>query len=198
MTCSDTSSAFSPASVSSASAGQASDRPQGPNRAAIKSGDVFQPTRPSLFDKVAAAATSSSSASLGSSPAAQSATAALTTGVAAQRAQQAVSSALNVATSAISRVPAVLQSSALVPSAVSDAAVAARKAAEAAPPPANVADVAGVEHSIARFVPAFLRGGVFDVAIEYRVTNCVKRRHEVVCAIQGAHSATPLSLRHNC
>ncbi|GAA5875593.1 hypothetical protein JCM3774_006112 [Rhodotorula dairenensis] len=164
------------------------------NRAAVKAGDVFQPTRATLFDKLAAAAGSSSTASLGSSPAAQTAARKLTEGVTGPQAQQAVSTALGAAGSVVSRVPSILQTSSLVPTTLVDAAKSVERATQSALPASSVVDVVGTEHSIARFVPGLLRASIFDVAIEYRVKNCVKRRHEVVCAVQALSNLICASL----
>ncbi|GAA6012974.1 hypothetical protein JCM8202_002972 [Rhodotorula sphaerocarpa] len=180
--------------TASASAAQQPQQQQhGSNRAPVKVGDVFQQPRPTLLDKFAAAAANSSSTAFGSSPAAQSASRSITQPT-AQHAQQAVSSAVSTTSAAASRVPSVLQSSKVVPTAVGDAAAAVGDAAKSAPAPAAVADVIGVEHTVARFVPSFVRARVFDVSVEYRVRNCVRRRHEVVCAIQALSNLVCASL----
>ncbi|GAA5989355.1 hypothetical protein JCM10908_001275 [Rhodotorula pacifica] len=190
----DTSSSAAPTSSSTSGSSAQAQQQSATNRAAVKAGDVFQPTRATLFDKLAAVAGSSSSTGLGSSPAAQTAARQLTEGPAAQQAQQAISTALNVAGSAVARVPSILQTSSLVPTAVVDAAKSVEQAAQTAVPASSVVDVVGTEHSVARFVPGFLRAGIFDIAIEYRVKNCVKRRHEVVCAVQALSNLICASL----
>lgn len=183
-TAASSSSSASGPTASASAAQQQQQQQQGSNRAPVKVGDVFQHPRPTLLDKFAAAAANSSSTAFGSSPAAQSASRSIKQPT-AQHAQQAVSSAVSTTSAAASRVPSVLQSSKVVPTAVGDAAAAVGDAAKSAPAPAAVADVIGVEHTVARFVPSFVRARVFDVSVEYRVRNCVRRRHEVVCAIQG-------------
>lgn len=89
----------------------------------------------------------------------------------------------------VSRVPSILQTSSLVPTTLVEAAKSVERATQTTLPASDVVDVVGTEHSIARFVPGLLRASIFDITIEYRVYNCVKRRHEVVCTVQGERIA---------
>ncbi|GEM09572.1 nucleoporin protein Ndc1-Nup family protein [Rhodotorula toruloides] len=148
-----------------------------PDRAPVKSGDVFMPTRPSLFDKLASTAINSSSQALGSSPAVQGASRAITStsqGPAAQEAKQAISTAL---TTAVSRVPSILQSAHLISASTAQSVT---NAVKTAPPPDMVAEVVGIEQKDAKLVPSVARGKVFEVSMEYRVRNRLPRRQETV------------------
>lgn len=142
-----------------------------PNKAAVKSGDVFLPTRSSLIDKLASTASSASSYAGPS----------LSETAIGQKATTAVTSALSTAqTSISSRVPSILQTGSSTGSA---------KDAPAAPPTMKAEDVpqvVGSEVKIARWVPGSLRETVFGIDPEYRIGRCVPRVKEVVCAVQGA------------
>ncbi|BGO89507.1 hypothetical protein NBRC10512_003968 [Rhodotorula toruloides] len=188
------STASSGAGASTSSAPVARDEQSSPNRAPVKSGDVFVPSKPSLFDKLASAAINSSSQALGSSPALQGASRAITStsqGPAAQEAKQAVSTALTSASTAVSRVPSILQSAHLISASTAQSVT---DAAKTAPPPDMVAEVVGVEQKVAKLVPAVARGKVFEVSMEYRVRNRVPRRQETVCAIQALSNLICASL----
>ncbi|KWU46467.1 hypothetical protein RHOSPDRAFT_15271 [Rhodotorula sp. JG-1b] len=175
-------------------AAPAPSQQQPTNRAAVMAGNVFQPTRATLFDKLAAAASNSSAAGTGSATAVQTVARRTVESTTGQQAQQAVSTALSAAGSAVSRVPSILQTSSLVPTTVAHAAESVEQAALTAFPASSVVDVVGTEHSVARFVPGLLRAGIFEIAIEYRVKNCIKRRHEIVCAVQALSNLICASL----
>ena len=169
-----------------------------PSRAPVRNENVFQPVRASFFDKLAVSASpstgsdpsTSSSTGLGTSPYARKAVEAVksaATGPTAHEAQHALSSAVSTASAAITqRVPSILQSSALVPASVKDAAGAVRDASEAAPEADVVPQVFGFERRLAVVVPRALRARVFDVGMEYDAGVCTPRRRETVWAIQGA------------
>ncbi|GAA5830168.1 hypothetical protein JCM3766R1_002807 [Sporobolomyces carnicolor] len=150
-----------------------------PNKAAVKSGDVFLPTRSSLIDKLASTASSASSYAGPS----------LSETAIGQKARTAVTSALSTAqTSISSRVPSILQTGSSTGSA---------KDAPAAPPTMKAEDVpqvVGSEVKIARWVPGSLRETVFGIDPEYRIGRCVPRVKEVVCAVQALSNLTCASL----
>ncbi|GAA5984691.1 hypothetical protein JCM11641_004564 [Rhodosporidiobolus odoratus] len=178
-----------PAAASSASgySGQ-QEQNESPNRTAVRNEDVFLRARPSFFDKLASTAVSSSPSTLGSSPAAQALVAA-SRGPAAEEAKQAVSTAVAATSSAISRVPSILQSSSLVPSSlISD------KPSVPAILPDDVAPVVGFEQKVAKFVPGVWRNKLFAIRMESRAGRCVPRRREVVRAVQALSNLICASL----
>ncbi|GAA5942734.1 hypothetical protein JCM3775_005030 [Rhodotorula graminis] len=182
-----------------------------PNRAPVRNENVFQPVRASFFDKLAASSSSpasstdpaaaSSSTGLGTSPYARKAVEAVksaATGPAAHEAQHALSTAVSAASSAITtRVPTILQSSALVPASVKDAAGAVKDKSEAAPEADMVPQVFGFEKRLAVVVPRALRARVFDVGMEYDAGVCTPRRRETVWAIQALSNLICASLKED-
>ncbi|GAA5848333.1 hypothetical protein JCM8547_004480 [Rhodosporidiobolus lusitaniae] len=177
-------------STGSSYASSSQQQQPSPNRAPVKSGDVFLATKPSLFDKLASAAVSSGPSSLGSSPIVQT----VTKSSAAAKAEQAVSSALSSASSAVSRVPSILQTASLSP--VPSLPSASEE--KAAPPPAiapsEVAQVVGFEDKVAKFVPASWRNTLFAVRMESRAGRCVPKRRETICAVQALSNLICASL----
>ncbi|GAA6029218.1 hypothetical protein JCM8097_003574 [Rhodosporidiobolus ruineniae] len=185
----------SPSYASSASSGPSSEaqQQQSPNRAPVKSGDVFLPTKPSLFDKLASAAAGSGPSSLSASPAVQAVTSAAQ-GPAVKEAKQAVSTAIATTSTAISRVPSILQSSSLNPLASASSSSTEDKPASSALEPKQVPQVVGFEQRLAKLVPARWRNELFAVSMESRARRCVPKRREVVCAVQALSNLVCASL----
>ncbi|GAA5951721.1 hypothetical protein JCM3765_003094 [Sporobolomyces pararoseus] len=153
-----------------------------PNRAPVKSGDVFLPTKSTLFDKLASTASpSSTSPSVGSS---------ITNTAIDQKATTAVSSAISTAqTSISSRVPSILQTGS-----------GSSNEASKAPPtmkPEEVPQVIGSETKVARWVPASVRESLFGIEPEYRIGRCIPRVRETVCAVQALSNLTCASLNED-
>ncbi|GAA5863792.1 hypothetical protein JCM1840_005768 [Sporobolomyces johnsonii] len=172
----------SPAGPSPSPASRTMDQQSSPNRAPVKTGNVFVPTKPSLFDKLATAAVSSAPSPATPSPAAQKVT-------------SAVSSAVASTQSAISaRVPSILQSGgASTPSGPDGSQAPAAPTMQ----PEDVPQVLGVEQRLAKWVPAAWRAKVFAVVPEYKIGSCVPRRRETVCAIQALANLTCASLHED-
>ncbi|GAA5896308.1 hypothetical protein JCM8208_001844 [Rhodotorula glutinis] len=180
-----------------------------PSRAPVRNENVFQPVRASFFDKLAVSASSPppdanpavSSTGLGTSPYARKAVEAVksaATGPTAHEAQHALSTAVNTASTALTaRVPSILQSSALVPASVKDAAGAVKDASKAAPEADMVPQVFGFEKRLAVVVPRALRARVFDVGMEYDAGVCTPRRRETVWAIQALSNLICASLKED-
>ncbi|GAA5822909.1 hypothetical protein JCM11251_004420 [Rhodosporidiobolus azoricus] len=188
--------AQSPASSSSAPSFSQQQRQSSPNRAPVKNEPIFLSTKPTFFDKLASAAVSSGSPTLGASPAGQAVSSALH-GPTAKEATQAVSTALAATSSVVSRVPSILQGSSLASDASSQEGEqkngsAATSANELQPE--QVPQVFGVEQRIARFVPAQLRTKLFAVGMENRARRCVPKRRVTVCAIQALSNLICASL----
>ncbi|GAA6004621.1 hypothetical protein JCM10207_000958 [Rhodosporidiobolus poonsookiae] len=176
-----------PASYSSSSSVSSQPQRDSPNSARVMKENVFQPTKPTFFDKLASAAVTSSSSALGSSPAAQ----AVTRGPAAQEAKQAVSTAIAATSSAVSRVPAILQSSSL---AQSKSSLQEGASAPAPLQAMEIPEVLGFEQRVAKFVPAPLRAKLFAVSMESRARRCVPKRRETICAVQALSNLICASL----
>ncbi|BGP13789.1 hypothetical protein JCM10213v2_001727 [Rhodosporidiobolus nylandii] len=174
----------SSSSAAPSSSGPSSQRQtESPNRAPVKSGDVFLASKPSFFDKLSSAA----SASRGPSPVSQAAASAAA-GPTVKEAKSAVSTAVAATSNAVQRVPSILQSSSLVPDTVKQAV------AEPTVPKSAVPDVLGFEHRVAGFFPAHWRNQMFAVAMEYRAGRCMVKRREVVCAVQALSNLICASL----
>ncbi|GAA5853714.1 hypothetical protein JCM9279_000285 [Rhodotorula babjevae] len=200
----------SSSSMPSRTASSQQEQPS-PSRAPVRNENVFQPVRASFFDKLAVSASSPSSSTdpaaatsptgLGTSPYARKAVEAVkaaATGPTAHEAQHALSSAVSTASAAITqRVPSILQSSALVPASVQDAAGAVREATKAAPEAEAVPQVFGFEKRLAVVVPRALRARVFDVGMEYDAGVCTPRRRETVWAIQALSNLICASLKED-
>ncbi|GAA5890298.1 hypothetical protein JCM16303_005323 [Sporobolomyces ruberrimus] len=152
---------------------------QNSNKAPIKSGDIFIPTRSNFFDKLSTNV--STSTPLAPSPFAQKAT-------------QAVSSAVASAQTTISsRVPSILQTG--------STGEGEEGAKQQPPPPAmkveDVQEVVGSETRIAKWVPGAFREGWFGISPEYRIGRCLPRVRETVCAVQALSNLTCASLNED-
>ncbi|GAA5990201.1 hypothetical protein JCM5350_001083 [Sporobolomyces pararoseus] len=155
-----------------------------PNRAPVKSGDVFLPTKSTLFDKLASTASTSSSSSPLASPSIRN------TAI-GQKATTAVSSAISTAqTSISSRVPSILQTGSSPSPEEGSKAPPAMK-------PEEVPQVVGSETKVARWVPASGRDSLFGIEPEYRIGRCVPRMRETVCAVQALSNLTCASLNED-
>ncbi|BGP45937.1 hypothetical protein JCM10450v2_001772 [Rhodotorula kratochvilovae] len=188
-----------PASYSSS----AQQEQPSPSRAPVRNENVFQPVRPSFFDKLALSASSSSSSdpaasgALGTSPAARKAVEAVKAAAAAPAAQEALSTAVSAASGAVARVPSILQSSTLVPTRVVDAARQVAKAGERAPAADELPQVYGFERRLALVVPRALRARMFDIGMEYDAGVCTPRRRESVWAVQALSNLICASLKED-
>ncbi|GAA5911686.1 nucleoporin NDC1 [Sporobolomyces salmoneus] len=151
-----------------------------PNKASVKSGDVFLPTRSTLFDKLATNASSSSLVAPSISSTAIG-----------QKATTAVSSAISTAqTSIASRVPSILQTG----------SSSSNEGSSTAPPVMKIEDVPqviGSEVKVAKWVPGNLRETLFGIEPEYRIGRCIPRVREVVCAVQALSNLTCASLKED-
>ncbi|GAA5963037.1 hypothetical protein JCM21900_002318 [Sporobolomyces salmonicolor] len=163
-------------------ASQTMEQQSSANRVPVKTGNVFVPTKPGLFDKLATAAVSSTPSPSAPSPAAQKVTSAISSAVAST--QSAISA----------RVPSILQSGG-----ASSSSGPNGSQAPAAPAmhPEDVPQVLGVEQRLATWVPAAWRAKVFAVVPEYKVGSCVPRKRETVCAIQALANLTCASLHED-
>ncbi|GAA6064070.1 hypothetical protein JCM10212_001476 [Sporobolomyces blumeae] len=171
--------ATSPNATASRSSGSAGAQ-DSPNRAQVKAGDVFVPTKPSFFDKLA----STSSAS----PA--------TPSPLTQKATTAVSSAVSTARSELSsRVPSILQTGPLS----ENSSPASNGIVPTSKPLAveDVPTVLGMEDKVAKWVPIGWRRNAFGIEPEYRIGRCAPRVLETVCAVQALSNLTCASLHED-
>ncbi|GAA5933058.1 Ndc1p [Sporobolomyces koalae] len=181
-----------PSSTRTASGQPESNGSTQSNKATIKSGDVFVPTKSSFFDRVSATASNSSSTppSIPLGPAAPL----------VDKASNAVSSAVSTAQSTIvSRVPSILQTASLSGGSGTSQGRDGGES-QAAPRVLNVEDVpvvVGIETKLAKWVPGGLRAGWFEIVPEYRIARCLTKVQTTVCAIQALSNLTCASLKED-
>ncbi|GAA6055758.1 hypothetical protein JCM3770_006146 [Rhodotorula araucariae] len=174
-----------------------------PSRAPVRNENVFQPVRPSFFDKLAISASSASSSdpaaagAPGSSPLARKAVEAVKAAATGPTAQEALSTAVSTASGAVARVPAILQSSALVPARVVDVANKAAQASAGAPAAEEVPQVYGFERRLALVVPRALRSQLFEIGMEYDAGVCTPKRRETIWAVQALSNLLCASLKED-